>query len=76
MPRVGAFYLLETIGSLVEAMDDIEKKEVVIVIFLASLDEIWLTETLDRLDNRFHEPILEGLILVVQPKSHIYPDFQ
>ena len=35
VPRVGASYLLETIGSLLEAMQEIEKREVVIVIFFS-----------------------------------------
>ena len=76
MPRAGASYLLETIGSLLEAMQEIEKREVVIVIFLASLDENWVTETIDRLEDRFHERIEDGLILAIQPKAHIYPDFR
>ena len=76
MPRVGATYLLETLGSLLEAMGVIEKTEVVIVIFLASLDETWVTETVDHLEDRFNEQIKDGMILVVQPKSHIYPDLR
>ena len=76
MPRKGASYLLETLSSLLGAMGELEKKETVIVIFLASLDETWLAEILDHLDDRFHEEISNGLILAIQPKPHLYPDFQ
>ena len=76
VPRVGASYLLETLGSLLEAMNGIEKTEVVIVIFLASFDETWVAETIDHLEDRFYEHIKNGLILAIQPREHIYPDFR
>lgn len=52
-----------------------EKKEVVIIIYLGSLDEDWVASTAESIDSFFHGEILDGIILVVQPKRHIYPDF-
>ena len=76
VPRAGAFYLPETLGTLLGSMNNIEKKQVVIVIFLASYAKEWLNKTIGYLENTFHDEINEGLILVVQPKQHIYPDFR
>ena len=56
-------------------MADNEKKEVMIVIYLGSLDEDWVTSTAESIDSFFHDEILDGIILAVQPKRHIYPDF-
>ena len=53
-----------------------DKKDVVIVIFLASDDRMWLEETIKNIQFTYPDEIDSGLILVVQPKQHIYPDFR
>lgn len=75
VPRLGASYLMTTLQSLIQNMADNEKKEVVIVIYLGSLDEDWVTSTAESIDSFFHDEILDGIILAVQPRRHIYPDF-
>lgn len=75
VPRIGASYLMNTLQSLIQNLADSEKKEVVIVIYLGSLDEDWVASTAESLYSFFHDEIRDGTILAVQPKRHIYPDF-
>ena len=76
MPRKGASYLSLTLSRMIGGMKIRDKKDVVIVIFLASDDRMWLEETIKNIQFTYHDEIASGLILVVQPKQHIYPDFR
>ena len=76
VPRKGASYLSLTLSSMIGGMKIQDKKDVVIVIFLASNDRMWLEETIKNIQFTYPDEIDSGLILVVQPKQHIYPDFR
>ena len=76
VPRKGASYLSLTLSRMIGGMKTRDKKDVVIVIFLASDDNLWLEETIKNIQFTYHDEIDSGLILVVQPKQHIYPDFR
>ena len=76
VPRKGASYLIETLQSLFDNLSDIEKAEVVIVVYLGSLAESWVNSTTTEIKSAFHKDVLAGNILVIQPKGHIYPDFR
>ena len=76
VPRKGASYLSLTLSRMIGGMKIRDKKDVVIVIFLASDDSVWLEETIKNIQFTYNDDIDSGLILVVQPKQHIYPDFR
>ena len=76
MPRKGASYLSLTLSRMIGGIKIRDKKDVVIVIFLASDDRVWLEETIKNIQFTYNDDIDSGLILVVQPKQHIYPDFR
>ena len=70
----GANYLLKTIQSLLDNMNDDGRKQTFIVVFLADLDEEMKTTAAIDLLERFHKEIDEDLLHVIETLPRYYPE--
>ena len=76
VPRVGTSYLEKTLASLHENIVSSEISNTTIVLFIASLNEAFVTQTLKHIDEKYSPSVESGLLQVVQPSSsQMYPNF-
>ncbi|XP_052216075.1 alpha-1,6-mannosyl-glycoprotein 4-beta-N-acetylglucosaminyltransferase-like isoform X2 [Dreissena polymorpha] len=76
VPRVGTSYIEKTLASLHENIVSSEISTTTIVLFIASLNEAFVTQTLKHIDEKYSPSVESGLLQVVQPSSsQMYPNF-
>ncbi|KAJ7377746.1 Alpha-1,3-mannosyl-glycoprotein 4-beta-N-acetylglucosaminyltransferase C [Desmophyllum pertusum] len=69
----GANYLIQTIQSLLESMNDAERNQAFIVVFLADFDETLKMATANTLSELFHKEIEEDFLHVIEAFPQYYP---
>ncbi|KAJ7377748.1 Alpha-1,3-mannosyl-glycoprotein 4-beta-N-acetylglucosaminyltransferase C [Desmophyllum pertusum] len=69
----GANYLLETIQSLLNKIDDANKVHTYIVVYLADFNETLKTDAANTISELFHKEIEADLLHVIQPFPQYYP---
>ncbi|XP_061690103.1 alpha-1,3-mannosyl-glycoprotein 4-beta-N-acetylglucosaminyltransferase B isoform X9 [Syngnathoides biaculeatus] len=67
-------YLTDTLGSLVSQLSAAEKDDCVIVVLVAEADRQYALSVADNLKLLFPSEIRSGLLEVVSPSVHFYPD--
>ncbi|XP_050415011.1 alpha-1,3-mannosyl-glycoprotein 4-beta-N-acetylglucosaminyltransferase A [Patella vulgata] len=73
--RSSISYLSKTLHSLVDGLDQTEKADCLIVVFIAEpWDEKYVEEEGKRLKSEFPEEIKSGLIEVIAPPAGFYPN--
>lgn len=70
----GANYLLKTIQSLLDKMNDADKKRTFIVVFLADFDKVLKANAALDLLKFFWKEIEEDLLHVIETSPQFYPD--
>lgn len=73
--RDGIDYLDDTINSLVENTQIRERKDVVIVIFLADKNHDVVIKRAKTLYDNYRDHVDSGLVQIVHPDHQYYPDF-
>ncbi|XP_077954210.1 alpha-1,3-mannosyl-glycoprotein 4-beta-N-acetylglucosaminyltransferase B-like [Gasterosteus aculeatus] len=68
-------YLTDTLSSLMSELSPAEKDDCVIVVFIAEADQQYASSVADNLKRLFPAEIQSGLLEVVSPSIHFYPDF-
>uniref|UniRef100_A0A672GLH4 Alpha-1,3-mannosyl-glycoprotein 4-beta-N-acetylglucosaminyltransferase B n=1 Tax=Salarias fasciatus TaxID=181472 RepID=A0A672GLH4_SALFA len=68
-------YLTDTLSSLMSELSAAEKDDCVIVVLIAEADQQYATSVADNLKRLFPAEIQSGLLEVVSPSVHFYPDF-
>ncbi|XP_031732036.1 alpha-1,3-mannosyl-glycoprotein 4-beta-N-acetylglucosaminyltransferase B-like [Anarrhichthys ocellatus] len=68
-------YLTDTLNSLMSELSPTEKEDCVIVVFIAEADQQYASSVADNLKRLFPAEIQSGLLEVVSPSVHFYPDF-
>ncbi|XP_058506503.1 alpha-1,3-mannosyl-glycoprotein 4-beta-N-acetylglucosaminyltransferase B isoform X4 [Solea solea] len=68
-------YLTDTLSSLMSELSTAEKDDCVIVVLIAEADPQYATSVADNLKRLFPAEIQSGLLEVVSPSVHFYPDF-
>uniref|UniRef100_K7FHZ4 Alpha-1,3-mannosyl-glycoprotein 4-beta-N-acetylglucosaminyltransferase B n=1 Tax=Pelodiscus sinensis TaxID=13735 RepID=K7FHZ4_PELSI len=68
-------YLADTLNSLISELTQQEKEDTVIVVLIAETDEQYATGVAENLKNLFPKEIQSGLLEVISPSPHFYPDF-
>ncbi|XP_034739289.1 alpha-1,3-mannosyl-glycoprotein 4-beta-N-acetylglucosaminyltransferase B, partial [Etheostoma cragini] len=68
-------YLTDTLTSLMSELSPTEKEDCVIVVFIAEADQQYASSVADNLKRLFPAEIQSGLLEVVSPSVHFYPDF-
>ncbi|XP_028401852.1 alpha-1,3-mannosyl-glycoprotein 4-beta-N-acetylglucosaminyltransferase A-like [Dendronephthya gigantea] len=73
--RDKASYVLNTIQSLITGISDEEKRDCILIVFIAEIeDKIFVSKLIKELKDRFHSYIRSGLIEIVVPPKEFYPD--
>ncbi|RNA07892.1 alpha-1-3-mannosyl-glyco 4-beta-N-acetylglucosaminyltransferase B, partial [Brachionus plicatilis] len=74
--REKASYLLETLKSVFDAMNEVEKNEAVVVIFIPELDDqSFVQTTIENLNITYNKELQSGLLEIVVPPAEFYPNF-
>uniref|UniRef100_A0A8D3BVT9 Alpha-1,3-mannosyl-glycoprotein 4-beta-N-acetylglucosaminyltransferase B n=1 Tax=Scophthalmus maximus TaxID=52904 RepID=A0A8D3BVT9_SCOMX len=68
-------YLTDTLSSLMSELSAAEKDDCVIVVLIAEADQQYAGSVADNLKLLFPAEIQSGLLEVVSPSVHFYPDF-
>ncbi|XP_075869775.1 alpha-1,3-mannosyl-glycoprotein 4-beta-N-acetylglucosaminyltransferase B [Nelusetta ayraudi] len=68
-------YLSDTLSSLMSELSATEKDDCVIVVMVAEADQQYAISVADNLKHLFPAEIQSGLLEVVSPSVHFYPDF-
>ena len=67
-------YLIQTLHGLVDALNEHEKKEVIIVVMVTDLEPTSIISTAGQINSSFSNEMNSGLIRVVQPPRSFYPN--
>lgn len=68
-------YLLETLKSVFDAMNELEKSEALIVVMIAEMDDqAFVQGTIELLTKQFKFETESGLLEIIVPSSDFYPD--
>ncbi|GAA6105502.1 alpha-1,3-mannosyl-glycoprotein 4-beta-N-acetylglucosaminyltransferase B isoform X2 [Tachysurus ichikawai] len=68
-------YLTDTLSSLMSELSQAEKDDCVIVVFIAETDQQYANSVADNLKRLFPAEIQSGLLEIISPSVHFYPDF-
>uniref|UniRef100_A0A8C6TNP5 Alpha-1,3-mannosyl-glycoprotein 4-beta-N-acetylglucosaminyltransferase B n=1 Tax=Neogobius melanostomus TaxID=47308 RepID=A0A8C6TNP5_9GOBI len=68
-------YLPDTLTSLMSELSPAEREDCVIVVLVAEADQQYASSVAENLRSLFPAEIQSGLLEVVSPSSHFYPDF-
>ncbi|CAG0913331.1 unnamed protein product [Notodromas monacha] len=67
-------YLLNTLENLIENMDKNERDDTLIVVFAAESNRSFVEGVAKNIQGRFSEHLASGLIEVIAPSPHFYPN--
>ncbi|KAM9740910.1 alpha-1,3-mannosyl-glycoprotein 4-beta-N-acetylglucosaminyltransferase B [Menidia menidia] len=73
--REARSYLSDTLSSLMSELSPPERDDCVIVVLIAEADPQYASSVAEALKNLFPAEIQSGLLEVVSPSVHFYPDF-
>uniref|UniRef100_A0A8C5S0C8 Alpha-1,3-mannosyl-glycoprotein 4-beta-N-acetylglucosaminyltransferase B n=1 Tax=Laticauda laticaudata TaxID=8630 RepID=A0A8C5S0C8_LATLA len=68
-------YLTDTLNSLISELNQQEKEDSVIVVMIAETDPQYTTGVAENIKSLFPSEIHSGLLEVISPSPHFYPDF-
>ena len=69
-------YLLETLKSLFDAMNELEKTEVLVVVMIAEMEDgSFVQNTVENINKAFKDELDMGALDIVVPPVEFYPDF-
>lgn len=74
--RKKAYYVVKTVESLLQNMNESEQSNIVIVIMVADNDEKYIEKVATDMERNFPEAIEEGKIQVIVPCKEYYPDLK
>ena len=67
-------YLLITLQSLIDNMEDSEREDVLIVVFVADTDIRVVGDVTRDIEEQFGDHLKSGLLEVISPPANFYPD--
>ncbi|XP_029968470.1 alpha-1,3-mannosyl-glycoprotein 4-beta-N-acetylglucosaminyltransferase B-like [Salarias fasciatus] len=68
-------YLLNTVSSLLYSLTDPQRSDLLIIVFVAETDSDYVAGVADSISRSFPREVQSGLLEVVSPSAHYYPDF-
>ncbi|XP_015251865.1 PREDICTED: alpha-1,3-mannosyl-glycoprotein 4-beta-N-acetylglucosaminyltransferase-like protein MGAT4D [Cyprinodon variegatus] len=68
-------YLVSTLSSLLTSLTSSERRDLLIIVFVAETDVEYVDSVAGSLSDSFPEEVQSGLLEVVSPSQHYYPDF-
>ncbi|XP_069781419.1 alpha-1,3-mannosyl-glycoprotein 4-beta-N-acetylglucosaminyltransferase B-like isoform X2 [Narcine bancroftii] len=67
-------YLMDTLNSLIYELSTEEKRDCVIVVLIAEVEESYVTGLAENLQNMYPKEIQSGLLEIISPSANFYPD--
>ena len=74
MKRNKAYYVINTVKSLLDHMLPSEKSEVVVVVFIADQDQMFIQKVIGDISRNFSQEVSDGIIQVIAPDKSYYPN--
>jgi alpha-1,3-mannosylglycoprotein beta-1,4-N-acetylglucosaminyltransferase A/B len=69
-------YLLETLKSLLDSMNDLEKSDILVVVLIAEIDDQnFIQNTIEQINKAYGIEVESGLFDIIVPPNEFYPDF-
>ncbi|KAG8453924.1 hypothetical protein GDO86_000521 [Hymenochirus boettgeri] len=68
-------YLMDTLNSLFLELSIIEKRDCVVIVFIAEINIHYVNAVADKIKENFPEEIESGVLEVISPPPVYYPDF-
>ncbi|KAA0709593.1 Alpha-1,3-mannosyl-glycoprotein 4-beta-N-acetylglucosaminyltransferase B [Triplophysa tibetana] len=75
VPRQKQSYLVNTLQSLLYDLSPAERKDIVIVVFVAETNATFVNSVVQNVQNNLPDDVRSGIIEVISPSLHYYPDF-
>ncbi|XP_078395193.1 alpha-1,3-mannosyl-glycoprotein 4-beta-N-acetylglucosaminyltransferase B-like isoform X2 [Cetorhinus maximus] len=72
--RESQTYLYDTLNSLIYELSPEERKKCVIVVLIAEVEESYVNNLVENLQNRYSYEIQSGLLEIISPSANFYPD--
>ncbi|XP_041056918.1 alpha-1,3-mannosyl-glycoprotein 4-beta-N-acetylglucosaminyltransferase B-like isoform X3 [Carcharodon carcharias] len=72
--RESQTYLYDTLNSLIYELSPEERKKCVIVVFIAEVEESYVNNLVENLQNTYSYEIQSGLLEIISPSANFYPD--
>ncbi|XP_067850052.1 alpha-1,3-mannosyl-glycoprotein 4-beta-N-acetylglucosaminyltransferase B-like isoform X2 [Heptranchias perlo] len=72
--RESQSYLLDTLNSLIYELSPEEKKDCIIVVFIAEVEENYVNSLAENLQSRYSNEIQSGLLEIISPSANFYPE--
>jgi len=72
--RESQSYLLPTLVSLIESMNDEEKNDTLIIVFVAETDIEFVSVIADKIKKQFPDEMASGLLEIISPPASFYPN--
>lgn len=70
-------YLLETLKSLFDSMNDLEKLDILVVIIIAEIeDHSFVQNTIELINKAYKYELKTGLLEIIVPPAEFYPSFK
>ncbi|CAH1777984.1 unnamed protein product [Owenia fusiformis] len=75
--RDGVVYIMETLQSLIESLDEVEKSDCVIIVCIAEPEhDDYVKKTSSEVEKMFPDAVRSGLLEVISPPKIFYPSFK
>ncbi|XP_056899922.1 alpha-1,3-mannosyl-glycoprotein 4-beta-N-acetylglucosaminyltransferase B-like isoform X2 [Takifugu flavidus] len=68
-------YLMNTLSSLLFSLTQAHRQHLLIIVFVAETDSEYVHSTAETIKKHFPDDVQSGLLEVVSPSPHYYPDF-
>ncbi|KAI7801702.1 hypothetical protein IRJ41_017591, partial [Triplophysa rosa] len=68
-------YLVNTLQSLLYDLSPAERRDIVIIVFVAETNATFVNSVVQNVQNNLPDDVSSGIIEVISPSRHYYPDF-
>ncbi|GCB66540.1 hypothetical protein scyTo_0015010, partial [Scyliorhinus torazame] len=72
--RESQTYLFDTLNSLIYELSPEERKNCIIVVLIAEMEESYVNNLAESLQNTYSYEIQSGLLEIISPSANFYPD--
>nr|XP_046262109.1 alpha-1,3-mannosyl-glycoprotein 4-beta-N-acetylglucosaminyltransferase B-like [Scatophagus argus] len=68
-------YLVNTLSSLLYSLTSVQRRDLLIIVFVAEVDSDYVGSVGETIEKNFPREVQSGLLEVVSPSPHYYPNF-
>lgn len=74
--RSNAYYIIETINSLLSNIKPVQQKDIIIAIFIAETNISYRHKVTKDIQKQFPLALSNGIIMIIEPNYSFYPSFK